>query len=49
MNWELIIPLMLFEGNKVELVFNDQKLLMTNEDPFDLFSSFWSRSISISF
>ena len=30
MNWELIIPLLLFEGNKVELVVNDQKLIFTN-------------------
>ncbi len=45
MNWELIIPLMLFEGNKVELVFNDQKLLMTNEDPFDLFRRTGNRGV----
>jgi len=37
MNWELIIPLLLFEGNKVELVVNDQKLVFTNEDPYDLY------------
>lgn len=45
MNWELIIPLMLFEGNKVELVFNDQKLLMTNEDPYDLFRRTGNRGV----
>ena len=38
MNWELIIPILLFEGNKVELVLNDQKkLTFTNEDPYDLY------------
>lgn len=45
MNWELIIPLLLFEGNKVELVFNDQKLTFTNEDPFDLFRRTGDRNV----
>ena len=45
MNWELIIPLLLFEGNKVELVFNDQRLTFTNEDPFDLFRRTGDRNV----
>ena len=45
MNWELIIPLLLFEGNEVELVFNDQKLIFTNEDPFDLFRRTGDRNV----
>ena len=45
MNWELIIPLLLFEGNKVELVFNDQKLTFTNEDPFDLYRRTGDRKV----
>jgi signal peptidase I len=45
MNWELIIPLLLFEGNKVELVFNDQKLTFTNEDPYDLFRRTGDREV----
>ncbi len=45
MNWELIIPLLLFEGNKVELVFNDQKLTFTNEDPYDLYRRTGDREV----
>lgn len=45
MNWELIIPLLLFEGNKVELVFNDQKLTFTNENPYDLFRRTGDREV----
>jgi len=45
MNWELIIPLLLFEGNKVELVFNDQKLTFTNEDPYDLYRRTGDRKV----
>ena len=45
MNWELIIPLLLFEGNKVELVFNDQKLTFTNEDPYDLYRRTGDRNV----
>ena len=45
MNWELIIPLLLFEGNKVELVVNDQKLIFTNEDPYDLFRRTGDRKV----
>jgi len=45
MNWELIIPLLLFEGNKVELVFNDQKLTFTNEDPYDLYRRTGDRAV----
>ena len=45
MNWELIIPILLFEGNKVELVFNDQKLTFTNEDPYDLYRRTGNRAV----
>jgi signal peptidase I len=45
MNWELIIPLLLFEGNKVELIFNDQKLVFTNEDPYDLYRRTGDRDV----
>jgi len=45
MNWELIIPILLFEGNKVELVFNDQKLTFTNEDPYDLYRRTGDRAV----
>ena len=45
MNWELVIPLLLFEGNKVELVFNDQKLTFTNEDPYDLYRRTGDREV----
>ena len=45
MNWELIIPLLLFEGNKVELVVNNQKLIFTNEDPYDLFRRTGDRTV----
>ena len=45
MNWELIIPLLLFESNKVELVFNDQKLTFTNEDPYDLYRRTGDREV----
>ena len=45
MNWELIIPLLLFEGNKVELVFNDQKLTFTNKDPYDLYRRTGDREV----
>lgn len=45
MNWELIIPLLLFEGNKVELVFNDQKLTFTNEDPYDIYRRTGDRNV----
>ena len=45
MNWELIIPLLLFEGNKVELVVNDQKLTFTNEDPYDLYRRTGDRKV----
>ena len=45
MNWELIIPILIFEGNKVELVFNDQKLTFTNEDPYDLYRRTGDRAV----
>ncbi len=45
MDWELIIPLLLFEGNKVELVFNHQKLKFTNEDPYDLYRRSGDRKV----
>ena len=45
MNWELIIPLLLFEGNKVEIVFNDKKLSFTNEDPYDLYRRTGDRNV----
>ena len=45
MNWELIIPILLFEGNKVELVFNDQKLTFTNIDPYDLYRRTGNRAV----
>jgi signal peptidase I len=45
MNWELVIPILLFEGNKVELVFNDQKLTFTNKDPYDLYRRTGDRAV----
>ena len=45
MNWEFVIPLLLFEGNKVELVFNNSKLTFTNEDPYDLFRRTGDRKV----
>ena len=45
MNWEFILPILIFEKNIVELRFNDQTLTFTNEDPYDLFRRTANRNV----
>ena len=45
MDWELILPILIFEKNLVELRFNNQILSFTNEDPYDLFRRTGDRNV----
>ena len=45
MNWKLLLPIILYEGNSVELIYEDQKFSFTNNSPRDIFRRTGDRSI----
>jgi signal peptidase I len=45
MDWQLVIPILLYEGNKVELIYKETKFAFTNESPRDIFRRTGDRSI----
>jgi len=45
MNWKLILPLLLYEGNKVELIYQDNTLTFTNMSPRDIYRRTGDKSI----
>ena len=45
MNWQLVIPILLYEGNEVELIYNETKFNFTNQSPRDVFRRTGDRSI----
>jgi|TARA_Y100000389_G_scaffold144305_1_gene142635 signal peptidase I len=45
MDWQYIIPILLYEGNKVELKYKETEFTFTNESPRDIFRRTGDRSI----
>ena len=45
MNWKLILPLLLYEGNKVELIYEDNALTFTNMSPRDIYRRTGDKSV----
>ena len=45
MNWKLILPLLLYEGNKVELIYEDNALAFTNMSPRDIYRRTGDKSV----
>ena len=45
MNWKLILPLLLYEGNKVELIYQDNTLTFTNMSPRDIYRRTGDKSV----
>jgi signal peptidase I len=45
MDWQLVIPILLYEGNKVELVYKETKFTFTNQSPRDVFRRTGDRSV----
>ena len=45
MDWQLVIPILLYEGNKVELVYKETKFTFTNQSPRDVFRRKGDRSV----
>ena len=37
MNWKFLLPIILYEGNSVELIYQEQKFNFTNDSPRDIF------------
>ncbi len=44
-NWKLILPLLLYEGNKVELIYEDNALTFTNMSPRDIYRRTGDKSV----
>ena len=45
MNWKFLLPIILYEGNSVELIYEEQKFNFTNDSPRDIFRRTGDRSI----
>tara|TARA_B100000959_G_scaffold269633_1_gene315624 strand:- start:4254 stop:5231 length:978 start_codon:yes stop_codon:yes gene_type:complete len=45
MNWKFLLPIILYEGNSVELIYQGQKFNFTNDSPRDIFRRTGNRSI----
>ena len=45
MDWQLVIPILLYEGNVVELVYKETKFNFTNKSPRDIFRRTGDRSV----
>ncbi|HJO21843.1 MAG TPA: signal peptidase I, partial [Candidatus Marinimicrobia bacterium] len=45
MNWKFLLPIILYEGNSVELIYQEQKFNFTNDSPRDIFRRTGNRSI----
>lgn len=45
MDWQLVVPILLYEGNKVELVYKETKFTFTNQSPRDVFRRTGDRSV----
>jgi len=45
MNWKLLLPIILYEGNSVELIYQEQKFNFTNDSPRDIFRRTGDRSV----
>ena len=45
MDWQLVIPILLYEGNIVELVYKETKFNFTNKSPRDIFRRTGDRSV----
>ncbi len=45
MNWKLILPLLLYEGNTVELIYGDNTLTFTNMSPRDIYRRTGDKSV----
>ena len=44
-NWKLLLPIILYEGNSVELIYQEQKFNFTNDSPRDIFRRTGDRSV----
>ena len=45
MNWKFLLPIILYEGNSVELIYQEQKFNFTNDSPRDIFRRTGDRSV----
>ena len=45
MNWKFLLPIILYEGNSVELIYEEQKFNFTNDSPRDICRRTGDRSI----
>ena len=45
MNWKFLLPIILYEGNSVELIYQEQKFNFTNDSPRDIFRRTGDQSI----
>ena len=45
MNWKLILPLLLYEDNKVELIYENNTLTFTNMSPRDIYRRTGDKSV----